>query len=417
MTEQKNTNDNDLPKDTAKADENVRYQEVKPVNNKRSGLIGSAVAILVILAIGGGLYYYTNQQASKLSAENQSLKLELTQLQQLQNTYQQRFDNIDSLFNSQKQIIEKLQNERQATDNQIQDLQTRFAAISSADVKSWLLAQADFMVKMAGRKLWNDQDVVTAVSLLKGADSSLAEMNDPSLLEIRRAINEDISSLAALTKIDNDGTILQINQLANQIDNLRLADLERNGPPMDKDDETISGSLSDWKQNLSKSWKSFMDDFITIRRRDTEAVPLLAPNQDIYLRENIRSRLLIASQAVPRHQTEIYQQSLEAVSTWVRAYFDTSDPSTTAFLETVSELEKQPITLTMPTELKSPVLLEKRVERQIRNLLAQNEYTQPKAVEAQDAQAVEAEQSTSESAQDAAADSTAADAPVAQQGE
>ena len=66
MTEQKNTNDNDLPKDTAKADENVRYQEVKPVNNKRSGLIGSAVAILVILAIGGSLYYYTNQHASRL---------------------------------------------------------------------------------------------------------------------------------------------------------------------------------------------------------------------------------------------------------------------------------------------------------------------------------------------------------------
>lgn len=83
------------------------------------------------------------------------------------------------------------------------------------------------------------------------------------------------------------------------------------------------------------------------------------------------------------------------------------------FLDTVSELEKQPITLTMPAELKSPVLLEKRVEKQIRNLLAQNEYTQPQAVEAQDAQAVvEAEQSTSESAQDAAAD-----APVTQQGE
>ncbi|WP_099076345.1 uroporphyrinogen-III C-methyltransferase [Proteus alimentorum] len=422
MTEQKNTNDNDLPKDAAKADENVRYQEVKPVNNKRSGLIGSAVAILVILAIGGSLYYYTNQQASTLSAENQSLKSELAQLQQRQNTYQQRFDNIDSMFNSQKQTIDKLQSERQTTERQIQDLQTRFAAISSADVKSWLLAQADFMVKMAGRKLWNDQDVVTAVSLLKGADSSLAEMNDPSLLEIRRAINEDISNLAALTKIDNDGIILQLNQLANQIDNLRLAGFERNGSPMDKNDETISGSLSDWKQNLSKSWKSFMDDFITIRRRDTAAVPLLAPNQDVYLRENIRSRLLIASQAVPRHQTEIYQQSLEAVSTWVRAYFDTSDPSTTAFLDTVSELEKQPITLAMPSELKSPTLLEKRVEKQIRNLLAKNEYAEPQvaeaqAVEAQDAQAVEAEHNASESVQDAAADSTTVDAPVTRQGE
>lgn len=58
-----------------------------------------------------------------------------------------------------------------------------------------------------------------------------------------------------------------------------------------------------------------MDNFITIRRRDDTAVPLLAPNQDIYLRENIRSRLLVAAQAVPRHQEETYRQALENVST------------------------------------------------------------------------------------------------------
>ncbi|SUC18027.1 putative uroporphyrinogen III C-methyltransferase [Proteus mirabilis] len=105
MTEQKNTNENDLQNGTSKADDDIRYQEVKPVNNKRSGLIGSAVAILVILAIGGGLYYYTTQQATKLSTENQSLKSQLAQLQQLQDTYQQRFDNIDSQFNSQNSLL------------------------------------------------------------------------------------------------------------------------------------------------------------------------------------------------------------------------------------------------------------------------------------------------------------------------
>ena len=388
MTEQKNTNENDLQNGTSKADDDIRYQEVKPVNNKRSGLIGSAVAILVILAIGGGLYYYTTQQATKLSTENQSLKSQLAQLQQLQDTYQQRFDNIDSQFNSQKLTIDKLQNERQVTERQIQNLQTQFAAISSADVKSWLLAQADFMVKMAGRKL----------------------------LAIRRAINEDIGNLAALSKIDNDGTILQLNQLANQVDNLRLSGFERDGSPMDKNDEAISGSLSDWKQNLSKSWKSFMDDFITIRRRDSTAIPLLAPNQDIYLRENIRSRLLIASQAVPRHQTEIYQQSLEAVSTWVRAYFDTTDPNTTAFLDSINELEKQPITLAMPAELKSLSLLEKRVEKQIRNLLTQNETSQPEAVEAKDAEATQAPYAV-DAAQDSATSGTTTSTTVAPQGE
>lgn len=57
-----------------------------------------------------------------------------------------------------------------------------------------------------------------------------------------------------------------------------------------------------------------MDNFITIRRRDDTAVPLLAPNQDIYLRENIRSRLLVAAQAVPRHQKRLIA-ALENVST------------------------------------------------------------------------------------------------------
>ncbi|MFO5417791.1 uroporphyrinogen-III C-methyltransferase, partial [Salmonella enterica subsp. enterica serovar 1,4,[5],12:i:-] len=91
--------------------------------------------------------------------------------------------------------------------------------------------------------------------------------------------------------------------------------------------------------------QNFMDNFITIRRRDDTAVPLLAPNQDIYLRENIRSRLLVAAQAVPRHQEETYRQALENVSTWVRAYYDTDDATTKAFLDEVDQLSQQNISM------------------------------------------------------------------------
>lgn len=91
-----------------------------------------------------------------------------------------------------------------------------------------------------------------------------------------------------------------------------------------------------------------MDSFITIRRRDDTAVPLLAPNQDVYLRENIRSRLLVAAQAVPRHQEETYRQALDNVSTWVRAYYDTDDAATKAFLEEVDKLSQQNITMDLP---------------------------------------------------------------------
>jgi uroporphyrin-3 C-methyltransferase len=157
-------------------------------------------------------------------------------------------------------------------------------------------------VKLAGRKLWSDQDVTTAAALLKSADS-LADMNDPSLIGARRPL-PTTSPLSAVSQVDYDGMILKVNQLANQIDNLRLADNNDDDSPMDSDSDELSSSISEWRVNLQKSWQNFMDSFITVRRRDETAVPLLAPNQDIYLRENIRSRLLVAAQAVPRHQEE-----------------------------------------------------------------------------------------------------------------
>lgn len=113
-----------------------------------------------------------------------------------------------------------------------------------------------------------------------------------------------------------------------------------------------------------------MDNFITIRRRDDTAVPLLAPNQDIYLRENIRSRLLVAAQAVPRHREETYRRAGERLHR-VRAYYDTDDATTKAFLDEVDQLSQQNISMDLPETLQSRAMLEKLMQTRVRNLLAQ----------------------------------------------
>lgn len=154
-------------------------------------------------------------------------------------------------------------------------------------MKRWLLAQADFLAKMAGQKLWNDYDPFTAIALLKSADASLAEMNDPNLIEIRKTLNNDISGLSAITQIDYDGIILKLNQLSSDIDNLCTNDSAPDGNAMGEDSTELSSNIADWKQNLSQSWKSFSKNFITIHRRDSHEMPLLPPNQDVYLRANI----------------------------------------------------------------------------------------------------------------------------------
>ncbi|EBR9810519.1 uroporphyrinogen-III C-methyltransferase [Salmonella enterica subsp. enterica serovar Teshie] len=345
----------------------------QPVNTEKkskngAALVLSAVAIAIALAAGIGLYGWGKQQATAQTETSDALATQLTALQKAQESQKAE---LEGIIKKQAAQLDDANRQQAALAKQLDEVQQKVATISGSDAKTWLLAQADFLVKLAGRKLWSDQDVTTAAALLKSADASLADMNDPSLITARRAITDDIASLSSVAQIDYDGIILKLNQLSNQIDNLRLADNDTDGSPMDSDSSELSSSLSEWRVNLQKSWQNFMDSFITIRRRDDTAVPLLAPNQDVYLRENIRSRLLVAAQAVPRHQEETYRQALDNVSTWVRAYYDTDDAATKAFLEEVDKLSQQNITMDLPETLGSQAILEKLMQTRVRNLLAQ----------------------------------------------
>ncbi len=367
MTEQQHSSD--VVEETREAVDTVpQPQKTEKKRKTNTALVLSVVAIAIALASGVGLYSWGKQQASKQTANSDTL---VDQIAALQKTQTSQKAELESVIKQQAAQLAEANNQQTALAKQLDDVQQKVATISGTDAKTWLLAQSDFLVKLAGRKLWSDQDVMTAAALLKSADASLADMNDPSLITARRAITEDIASLSAVSQVDYDGIILKLNQLANQIDNLRLADSNDDGTPMDSDSSELSSSLGEWRVNLKKSWQSFMDSFITVRRRDETAVPLLAPNQDVYLRENLRSQLLVATQAVPRHQDEAYKQALDNVSTWVRAYYDTDDAATKAFLEQVEQLSQQNITMDIPDTLQSQPILEKLMQTRVRNLLAQ----------------------------------------------
>lgn len=334
---------------------------------KYSGIVLGILAITLTLVSGIGLYKYSLSQSQQQMQKTQTLTEHLAELQQQIKTNTQQLE--DKIV-TQHNLLQQSRHQLAVNTRQLDELKSKVISISGNDAHTWMLAQADYMVKMAGRKLWSDQDVTTAAALLKSADSSLAEMNDPSLIEARRALTEDISTLSTLNQIDYDGIILKLIQLANGTDNLHIADNDSDNSPMDADSNELSSSLHEWRQNLVKSWHQFMDDFITIRRRDNSAEPLLAPNQDVYLRENIRSRLLIAAQAVPRHQDEIYKQSIDTVSTWVRAWFDSTDSTTKAFLDQLEELSQQSVSMDVPETLKSQPLIDRLMQVRVRNLLA-----------------------------------------------
>lgn len=338
---------------------------------KKSGTGLSLLAILIALGVGGAGYYFGQQKMDEfqqkltaleaqinnktvVSAPAQDVKFDTTQLAQLESenkATQDKIAQVEELINAKSHELVGLQ-------SQINKVSAQANAQQPTD---WLFSEADFLLNNALRKLVLDNDVDTAVSLLKLADETLAKVNNSQSAAIRSAINQDLKQLLSVTGIDQNAVMQKLSQLANTVDELPVLDVNFGD---DQNATKLSDSLSDWAENAEKSATSFLNHFIRISpKHGADRKELLAPNQDIYLRENIRLRLQLAIMAVPRQQNELYKQSLEAVASWIRSYFDTNAEVTQSFLKSVDELSEVSIYVDVPSQLQSLSMLDKYLNR------------------------------------------------------
>ncbi len=355
----------DTPKTAVEQTETM--QSVPQTIVKKTGTALSLFAILVALGVGGAGYYFGQQQMAKiqqkltalenqtgadLSSNNTNNNKRLTQLEQGLKTAQENIAQLEQLIVSKTEEITSLQ-------TQMKQINQLAIAQQPSD---WLFSEADFLLNNALRKLVLDNDVDTAVSLLKLADEALVKVNNSQANEIRSAINQDLKQLLSLSSVDQNAVMQKLSQLANTVDELQA--LNVNFDETSKNNDKLSNNITDWQQNIEKSATSFLNHFIRISpKQNSNKKELLAPNQDIYLRENIRLRLQLAIMAVPRQQNELYKQSLEAVSSWVRSYFDTNSEVTQNFLKLVDGLSDTSIYVDVPEQLKSLTLLDKYLNR------------------------------------------------------
>ena len=338
---------------------------------KKSGTGLSLLAILIALGVGGAGYYFGQQKVDEfqqkltaleaqinnktvISAPAQEVKFDTTQLAQLESANkatQNKIAQVEELINAKSHELVGLQ-------SQINKVSAQANAQQPTD---WLFSEADFLLNNALRKLVLDNDVDTAVSLLKLADETLAKVNNSQSSAIRSAINQDLKQLLSVAGVDQNAVMQKLSQLANTVDELPVLDVNFGD---DQNATKLSDSLSDWAENAEKSATSFLNHFIRISpKHGADRKELLAPNQDIYLRENIRLRLQLAIMAVPRQQNELYKQSLEAVASWIRSYFDTNAEVTQSFLKSVDELSEVSIYVDVPSQLQSLSMLDKYLNR------------------------------------------------------
>lgn len=362
--------------------------DTQPVIIKQSGGKSlSLLAILIALGIGVGGYFWGKQHLNEMEQQVTTLSVALSKLQNLQQQQTSSQppqphiqDNsteleaqINALQTKHSQLAQHTQSEiqqltaaldLQKTENsELRNQLNKLSFNNKTAPHDWLMSEADFLLTNAQRKLVLDSDIDTIISLLQEANKTLQKVSTSQALAIRTAISNDLNQLKNINEVDRDLIMSQLSLLVSQVDNLKVLALN----PTDHK-TGISDSLNDWQQNLEKSASSFLDHFIRVRKKDLNRPELLAPNQDIFLKENIRLSLQMALSAVPRQQNEVYKQSLDSVANWVRSYFDSDDYSVQQFLQQVDQLKELSIYVNAPQQLSSWLALSTLLNRDHRAL-------------------------------------------------
>ena len=266
---------------------------------------------------------------SSIEARNQQLKQEL---QQSLSTPNQRITQLEQQQNDDAKAYQQLMSLQKAH----KQLQERVAIVAQRSPNHWMASEAEYLVRMASRKIWLEKDPQTAASLLQAADNRIEAMKDPALHQLRKALAHDIAATQAMKTTDIAGSVYAIDAVIEQIANLPLnrVNTEISADPLT---EPLTDSIDDWQTNLSKSFKQFVEGFITIRQRTTDLEPLLPIEQQWYLVENVRHKLLQAQFSLHNYDSQGYKNAIDYAQLWVKQYFDMSDRNT---LNVLAQLDK-----------------------------------------------------------------------------
>lgn len=315
----------------------VVKKTVKPSANKTSftGII-VVIFLLVIAALGGLYFIWEGQQenAIKQQISTQRLDQEISKLklQQLEITSQKE-KQIAEIHSYQENLRNNLTNLVRNNQNLRND---------------WLMAEAEYLVRIANHRLLLEKDVTTAAVALKAADARLAEVADPALLYIRKILAKDLQSLANIQIIDLAGLSVTLSALSNNIPNLPLHTPDPKTHKINQAEKTPSSSnVKGIKELPAAIWQD-IKSLIVIRNHQKPLQPLLAPNQHFFLVQNLALLLEQSRLALLNGHNEIYQERLTTTAKWINQYFDTEHNITRNMLSSITELQKFDIDPTLP---------------------------------------------------------------------
>lgn len=234
----------------------------------------------------------------------------------------------------------EVQNQRASLEALYQDLS------SSRD--EMVLADVEQMLFIAGQQLQLSANVKAALIAMQQADDQLKRMDRVALESLRHAIARDMDKLRAVPDVNLLGISAQLDNLIQAVDSLPLAQDVRRPPQAGSAATNAPRDQGNfWQRLLREIWED-AKSLVRIENIQKNELPLLAPTQVYFLRENLKLRLISARLALLSHDEPGFKHDLQLAQEWLSRYFDNQSSEAAQALIKLDKLRQASIKLQLP---------------------------------------------------------------------
>lgn len=248
-----------------------------------------------------------------------------------------------------RQQIEQLQGQIADLHLQLNSQQDQLRRLSTTTREDWLLAEAEYLLRLASQRILTERQTANAVALMSSADAILRGLNDTELFPVRKALADDITQARMAEAVDREGLYLRIGALVAAVD--RLHSLLPDPQTAASADTDAAPEPARWHRRLlvnARQAVARLVGLVRIERRDLPLQPMLTLEQEQALRDNLRVVLEQARLALLREEPAIYQASLARAEYWVAGNFE-QDQVAQIFRADLAELRQQPVVSELPS--------------------------------------------------------------------
>lgn len=215
-----------------------------------------------------------------------------------------------------------------------------------------LLAEIEQSVAIAAQQLQLAGNVEAALIALQSADARLSRSGNAQLPAVHRLLVRDIERLKALPQADISGMAVKLENVVAVVDTLPLAytqrPLRQAQPAATANNKPAMTEGAYWSALAGDLWQE-VRQLVRVERMDQDAPALLAPSQALFLRENLRLRLVNARLSLLQRDAKSFRDDVQLAMKWLNLYFDMRAPAVKAAHDSLQRMASANLNLALPS--------------------------------------------------------------------